>query len=351
VNAPAPAAVTERQRFLGGSDAAAVLGVSPFATPVDVYLEKTGHSYPAPPDHGKERLFRWGKLLEPVVVKHLRQDYGVKVTKVSTPRKPNRYQDQEHGFLAAEIDFEWRVTRDLVDEYELSRDLVNTIQNGEIKTVHTFAAAKFGEAETEDVPIEYAAQAMAGLMVTGRKLCMFGVLTGTRDVTLYWIKRDEQTIAAMRARLVAFWHDHVLAGVPPHPLNVFDTYKLFRKAPSTKVEATPEVIALCHDLESAKDDQRIAAERELECKYEIGKYMLGASGIMLGSKGKLLPAPDAKPGQHLLHVGGAPLLTLELRSQSRLDGERLKSERPEVHAEFQKSSTHFVFSKPKRKRQ
>jgi hypothetical protein len=53
------------------------------------------------------------------------------------------------------------------------------------------------------VPVEYAAQAMHGLMVTGRQLCMFGVLTGSRDVTIYWIKRDEQTITAMRARLVA----------------------------------------------------------------------------------------------------------------------------------------------------
>lgn len=349
MNAPAaPVAVTERQRFLGGSDAAGVLGVSPWDTPLGIYLKKTDPAGDREIDPGKAKLFRWGKLLEPVVIKHLRQDYGVRVTKISTPKKPNRYVDPEYPFLAAEIDFEWRVTRELIDEYGLDPLLLNTIQNGEIKTVHTFAAAKFGEAETEDVPVEYAAQAMDGLMVTGRQLCMFGVLTGSRDVTLYWIKRDDVTIAAMRPRLVSFWQDHVLAGVPPQPVNLPDVMKLFRKAPVSTTEATPEIVARLERLEFAKTTKAQAEDLEAECKFEIGKHMLGATGIFLGKGGKVEPGPNAKPGEHMLTMNGVPLLRVCLQQQSRLDGARLERERPEIVSEFQKPISFFTFAKPRK---
>lgn len=331
MNAPAPAAIGARQKFLGGSDIGAILGVSPWKTPVDIYLEKTGQAIAAAPDPDKEKLFRRGKRLEPVVLEMLLEERGIE-----TLVRNERYVDAVYPFMACEVDGEAIVEGEHV--------------NLEAKTSHPFARKFWGEEGTDEIDISYTAQALWGMGITGRKRCIFAVLVGSDTLLTFEVKRDDELIAQMRARAVAFWNDHVLAGVPPQPLNVFDTYKLFRKAPSSKVEATPEVIALCQDLERAKDDQRIAAERELECKYEIGKYMLGASGIMLGSKGKLLPAPDLKPGQHMLHVGGKPLLTLALIQQSRLDTARLAKERPEIAAEFQKSTTVFRFDRPRSKK-
>jgi hypothetical protein len=341
----------QRTAFLGGSEVAAVLGVSPYDTPLDVYMRKTRREdEPAGTlDPWKARLFRWGKLLEPVVIKHLRADYGIRVTKTSTPRRPNRYTDPEFPFLQAEIDFEWRVTRQNALDYRLAEELVGTVQNGEVKTVHTFAAAKFGDAETEDVPIEYAAQAMAGLMITGRKLTLFGVLTGTRDVTIYWIKRDEETIAAMRPKLVAFWNDHVLAGVPPDPINLPDVLRLFRKAPASQRVATPEMLELCEELKHANDAAAAAEEWATECKYELGKYILGATGILLGNKGRMLPAASTMPGKHLLLHDGRPALIVSLIQTSRLDGERFEHDHPELAAAYQKQISFFRFDRPRRK--
>lgn len=349
MNAPTELKHLDRQRFLGGSDAAAVLGVSPWATPVDVYLEKTGQAEKVV-DPAREKLWRRGKLLEPIVLQMMVEDYGIKVTKVSTPEKRNYHVDHEHPFLAAEIDFEWEVQQADVERWELDPVLLGSIQNGEIKTVHHFASAKFGDAGTEDVPIEYAAQAMDGLMVTGRTLTLFGVLVGADNLSPYFIKRDAATIAAMRSKLVSFWNDHVLARVPPEPTRLEDCFKLWRKAPATKVEATPEIIGMTVELDRAKQAKAAAEDWEVECKYQIGLFMLGASGILLGAKGKLLPTKDTKPGEHLLHTEGLPLLAVALQNQTRIDSDRLREERPEIAAEFSKQISFFRFSKPRGKK-
>ncbi len=52
-----------RATGIGGSDAAAVCGLNPYKSPVDVYLEKVGAA--APVDE-TERMF-WGNKLEDVV--------------------------------------------------------------------------------------------------------------------------------------------------------------------------------------------------------------------------------------------------------------------------------------------
>lgn len=346
----APSAV-DRKLFLGGSDVAAILGVAPSSwksrcSPLDVYLIKTGQRV-IEADADLEDLFAWGKELEPVVIKRLRRKHGVKVTKRSLPRTPNRYSDPEHPFLAAEIDFEWRVTKAIAEAHELDPALIGTIQNGEIKTVHAFASAKFGD-DPQDVPVEYAAQAMHGLMVTGRQICMFGVLTGSsRSVDVYWVTRDDETIGAMRPRLLRFWNDNVLAGVPPEALTIEDVQYLFRTAPASRTEASAEILAKLEDLKRARNAKSQAEDAEVTLKLEIGKFMLGEAKLELKKGGRIEPV-GVEPGHHLLTVKGIPVLDVQLQTQSRLDGERLKLELPEVAAKFQKPNSFIKFGNPKK---
>lgn len=349
MNAPLP---VNRQTFLGGSDVAAVLGVAPSTwkdrcTPLDVFLIKTGQRVIEVTDDLQD-LFDWGKQLEPVVVNRLRSKHGVRIVKRSTPRKPNRYQDFEYPFLAAEIDFEWRVTKDIVEKYELDPALIGTIQNGEVKTVHALASAKFGD-EGDAVPVEYAAQAQHGMMVRGidRKLCLFGVLQGAnRNVDLYFLPRDDKIIATMRKRCVAFWNDHVLAGVPPAAIRIEDVqYLLGHKLPASKTEASAEILALLPELQKARDAKKVAEERETEVKYQIGQYVLGQHQVELRNGGKIVPI-GVQPGHHLLTQGGTPVLDVHMQTQNRLDGDRLKAERPEIVAEFSKQTSFLKFAKP-----
>ena len=59
----------ERMAGIGGSDAAAVMGLSKWKTPLDVFLEKRGE---IATDFVDSEPMKWGRLLEPVV----RQEYA-----------------------------------------------------------------------------------------------------------------------------------------------------------------------------------------------------------------------------------------------------------------------------------
>ena len=336
----------DRLGFLGGSDAAAILGVSPFDTPLDLYLLKLGRKVKSFTPQQLRALKR-GKREEPRIVDDLVEDYGIEVVKRSTEQEPNRYSDAEHPFLAAEIDFEWRVRREDVARFDLPEELIGTVQNGEVKTVHPFASAKFGAAESDEVPIEYAAQAMHGLMVTGRDLCMFAVRDGF-DLTLYWIPRDDETIAGMRAREVAFWHENVLAGVPPDPHTLEDVQQLFQTAPASRTEATEEIAGLLRELDLVKQQRAAADDREVEIKYEIGRFMLGEQALALKNGGKIEPTAELVAGKHLLTRSGTTLLTVALQTQTRIDSDAIREKHPEIAAACTKSVSFIRFDKPRK---
>lgn len=356
MNAPAaPAALqVDRKRFLGGSDAAAVLKVSPWATPLDVFLEKTGQSV-REVDPAREKLFKRGKRLEPIVIDMLIDEYQIKVTKRSTPAEPNRYQDPEHDFLAVEIDYEWEVQQADIDRWGLDQALLGTIQNGEVKTVHPFASGKFGEADTDEIPVEYAAQGMAGLMVAGRKVCLFAVMVGADNLNCYPLKRDDETIAAMRRVLVGFWKNNVLAKIAPDPINLPDVTKLLMRTPAVQVEASAECIGWLGEFEAAKAQERAAKEAIEEYKFLIGKFVLGEAAIVRpvgprGGKYPVEPTAAAKDIKHELTIDTEPALVINLQQQSRLDTDMVRKEHPEVAAACSYDLKFFKFDKPRKRK-
>ena len=95
----------DRRTFLGGTDAPAVLGVSEWMTPLDLWRLKTGRVKPEPNLERDQRLKR-GKRLEPficeMVVDKLRdQGHEVKVL-----ARNERYTHPKYPFLKCEIDLE-----------------------------------------------------------------------------------------------------------------------------------------------------------------------------------------------------------------------------------------------------
>lgn len=354
-----------RTGFIGGSDAAAILGLAPRTwercTSLDVYLEKRGEAPATEPDPARDKVLRRGKRLEPVAIDMLIEEYGVKVVRRSTNEKPIYYADKEHDFLRAQIDFEFEVTPELAalvaeDQpaiAEALKQLVGTVQNGEIKTVHKFASAQFGEdAGTQEVPIEYAAQAMHGLMVTHRQITMFGVLVSSDELLVYWVLRDDETIAQMRRREVDFWLNNVQAGVPPEPINLPDVFQWFRMVPTIKVDATDEIVGKVQELVLARQNAKAFSDRAEELKFELGVYMLGESAIQwegAGSKRRIAPTAETKPDKHELRHKGRPILTVGLQNQTRIDSDAIKEKYPEVALECRKPISFFRFDQPRKK--
>lgn len=317
----------DRSKFLGGSDAAAVMGLSPWATPVELWQQKTGRKPKEEPDAAAKARFERGHKLEPficeMVIAKLR-DQGIEVELLA---RNARYVDPEHDFLSCEIDFELRLTGQ-VQIGNTIHDLHGEHINCDAKSVTGFARKKWGQEDTEDVPIEYAAQFMHGLMVTGRRYCLVAALRSFDDVDLFWTVRDDETIAAMRPKLVSFWVDHVLTDVPPDPL-VFDDIKaLFPSDDGTAVDASQEIADKVARLRQVKAEIKGLEETEQALTFDIAEWI----------------SPHA-----ILKFGGQEIATWKGQLDSRIDQKLLKEEQPEIAAKYTRTKTVRVLrlKKPK----
>lgn len=301
----------DRSKFIGGSDVAAIMGVSPWKTPVQVWEDKTGRITQAQRNEeqkSKSRLFSRGHRWEEPAFLMLCDELRERGHEVKEFAANFRYQDSSLPFLACEIDREiW-----------LDGELVNV----EIKTVHAFAAKKWGEADTDEVPIEYAAQVMHGLGITGRRLCVVGCLIGADSMIPYFVERDDETITAMRSKCVEFWNVHVLCDTPPDPLNFQDLSILFPRDNGLEKQADAEIIEKLSELAALKrvlENTEIQAE---ELEFQIQAYMEPAATLMAGEK---------------------RLCTWKTQETRRFDSKAFGADHPEQFEQYKKTTESRVF--------
>jgi len=193
MNAPITTA-PDRTKFLGGSDIAALLGISPYKTATDLWLDKIKPRV----DDGRNAAAKTrGTRLEPYILDMIRSEHGLEIV-----AKNERYIDPAVPYFAAEIDAE---TAD---------------ENIEIKTVHPFKSKEWGELETDQLPLHYVAQVQWGLGIRQRQRCRVFALIGD-DLRPYTVERDDETIAAIREKASEFWTRYVLPQLRP-PLDYAD---------------------------------------------------------------------------------------------------------------------------------
>ncbi len=288
----------DRQKLIGGSDVAGILGISPWKTPLAVYLDKV-QPRSEEPDRSKARIFARGKRFEPYVVDMLAEDLGLTIV-----GRGNRYLDPELPFLAAEIDAE-----------------TDDGRNVEIKTVSPFKAFEWGEQQTDAIPVHYTAQAMHGLMVTGRAVCIFGVLIGGDDFRIYQVERDEETIAAIRQKEVAFWQQ-VQDRTPPPASTTSDVLALFERDTGRAVEADLTTVQAVDRLREIRSTIKSLTDESDELKAAVHRYMQDAA---------------------TLTYDGQSLATWKAQSANRFDLQAFTEAHPDLAAQFRAVSHSRVF--------
>lgn len=288
----------DRQNFIGSSDVAGILGISPWKTPLAVYLDKI-QPRDDEPDRSKARIFARGKRMEPYVVDMLAEEMGIVIV-----GRNNRYEDAELPFLAAEIDAETEDGR-----------------NVEIKTVSPFKAFEWGEQQTDAIPIYYTAQAMHGLMVTGRDVCIFGVLIGGDDFRIYQVERDDETIDAIRRKEVEFWA-RVQHRDPPDPSTTSDVLALFERDTGRTVEADIATVQAIDRLREIRGKLKSLEKEQDELKASVHRYMQDAA---------------------VLTYDRQDLATWKAQSANRFDLQAFTEAHPDLAAQFRTVSHSRVF--------
>jgi putative phage-type endonuclease len=182
-----------RRRSIGGSDSAAILGLSPWASPITVYASKLAL---LPDDDPETReAARWGILLEPLVAQRYREETGLSV------EDPGPYaivRNVDYPFLHTSPDR-------FVTHPDWGRGLVS------IKTTSAYKASDWAEG----VPLPFQVQCQHEMCVTGLSWSAVAVLIGGQ--TFRYVARldaNPDFQAQLVQTLGIFWA-HVVEQTPP----------------------------------------------------------------------------------------------------------------------------------------
>lgn len=177
-----------RRNYIGGSDAAAVVGLSPFSSPYRVWAEKSGLIE----GFGGNLATEVGSFLEEFVAGLFERETGKKVRRLNASIVNTAYP--------------WAIA-------DVDRVLVGTKEGLEIKTTSALATKKFKNGE---FPTQYYCQCVHYLAVLGPewKRWNLAVLIGNGDFRTYTIERDEDEIAALM-KAEAELMEKIKNGTPP----------------------------------------------------------------------------------------------------------------------------------------
>ncbi len=252
-----------RSGGIGSSDAAASVGISPYKSPLELWLEKTGRQE-ASNLTTNEAVF-WGTTLEHIIATVYAERTGVKIRRLNAV-----LQHPEYPFMLANLD---RVVQHPTDN------------NGilEVKTAGV-NSARFWE---EGVPDSYQCQVLHQLAVTGRQWCDVAVLIGGQDFRMYRITRDEAKIADLIQREERFWHC-VTENIPPEVDGSESSGRaLASMYPSDKgdvIDYTDDVgmNKLFSDYWACRQQRESAEVQEELLKQKFQERLGFASGAVLG---------------------------------------------------------------------
>lgn len=286
----------ERRKGIGGSDAAAILGMNPYRSPLAVYMDKLGLA-PEIPDN---EAIRQGRDLEQYVADRFCEATGKKV------RRVNRIlQHPEYPWMLANID----------------RDVVGEDAGLECKTTSPYNKTPFDQG---DVPAPYYWQCQHYMAVTGCASWYLAILVHGKAFHTFEISRNDEHIALLIDRARDFWHNHVLAGVPPLP---------------SGTDGDDELVAL---LPASREPDEVADLQDLEDEIVLMQTLKGEADAL----DKRIKAIKQRVRMELngAEAGRTNRWAITDREQTarRLDADRLRAERPDVADEYTKTTTSRV---------
>lgn len=219
----------ERRTGLGGTDAAAALGHSPYKSAYTLWLEKTERIEPE--DISNRPEVYWGNILEPIIAKEYAKETGRRVDDYP------RYQVLRHPTLDFLIATPDRKTEIFDPDMEAPPVSSRTTGPLEIKSAGFVKPDQW----LNDPPVHYQIQLQHYLHVTGSNIGTFALLDTSRR-QLYWVdvNRNDGFIEWMSERLEQFWERVQSNKEPPIDHSVSTLESLKRIYP----EDTGELIAL-----------------------------------------------------------------------------------------------------------
>jgi len=271
----------KRKQGLGGSDAAPALGLSPWKTPYQLYLEKRGE---IEGQGDNERMF-WGRTLEQPIRQHYSDLTGRTVIVPSELLVSPKYP-----FMIANPD---------------------GIADGRVVEVKTAGSdTGWGDPGTDEIPDHYALQCQHYMIVTELPVTDVAVLIRGSDFRIYEVPEDRELQEIIIEREALFW-DMVQAGQPPQA-TTYDDLKLRFGSMSKAITVQA-------------DNEAIVAVSRLKQLKEIAKEEEALKAVIMGILGE---ADTLMYGDQVLATWKAT------KSGERFDQKAFQKAHPELYKEF-----------------
>lgn len=288
-----------RNKFIGGSDVAAILGLNRYKTAYEVWEEKKHNIKTFEGNQATE----WGKKLEPVIIAHFEQVNNVKVFDNNA-----RYISKEYDFLGCHPDGICTINNENV--------LI------EVKTVSTDAFKFWGN----ELPLEYYCQVQHNLNVLGLIKAKFIYLVlDSRYYGEIEISYDKEYAESVQKFLVKWWNEYIIGDNTP--IKTVTDYE----------KENPEVKMVEADDETAKKHTEL-----IELKAKIKELETQKEAIEDFLKLKIGDATD-------LMYGLNTIATWRPQTKVTVDTKKLKEELPETFLKYatEKTSRTFLVKQPK----
>lgn len=217
----------QRRKHLGSSDSPAVMGVDPWRSASDVYLEKVANTEDI---EGVEAI-EIGNAFEKPLIEWASEQLGIEFELNVRKVKPGT-------MFAANL-----------DALEKKR---GAKQGGEAKT--TSMPKEYGAEGTDQVPDRVIVQAQHQMYVANLDVVWVPVLMAQYDRLqrkMFKVERNEKIIEGVEEGGAGFWNDHVLPRVPPDDyMPSPDVLARVRRVPGSIIAVDPELVA---NFETAKE--------------------------------------------------------------------------------------------------
>ena len=263
----------ERPLGIGGTDIAAILGLSPYKTPLEVWARLVGGGENTSADM---LHLRFGQHAESFIANEYER-----ATRLKTYAHPKTIFHPEHGFMFGHID---RFVCESTDPaFKSGQFKANRLL--ECKTASVFNRTEWGQEGSDQIPSAYLMQCAWYLAITRCEVADVAVLLGNNDFRIYQVKRDLELEDLLLMHAQKFWSDHVLSMSPPNPITPQDAAVLFPKnKPGSEVEANAQIY---QTLEQFREKLSHASSLNTECerlKTEILTYMGHSERLSFGGK-------------------------------------------------------------------
>lgn len=276
-----------RKSGIGGSDASAVVGLSKYATPLDVYLDKTTDVV----KETTEAMTR-GNVLEPFVKSLFEKETGWSVYDIA---KTERHQ--ERSYMIANLDGFLPAERAIV----------------EFKTANYRTKGDWGTEGSDEIPKEYLIQVAHYASVMDLNTVHIGVLFGDEslfkafmqlqilkeqhgvpvdldflnsDFRIYTYTRNRELERKLINKERAFWFDHIEPRIAPSVQDgcVDDILKAYPVAEDKEVCVGEQEIRKLQKLQDIKQKKKEIEEEENTVKADVMKIFGEASRLVDSSQ-------------------------------------------------------------------